>query len=225
MLLFSTHMFDGHNLDDLKVSKSEIENAKKNINIDLKNAMKNSIQNITRFHERQIDDGFIAKEKDGVILGQITNPIARIGIYIPGGTASYPSTVMMNVIPAKIAGVGEIAITTPADKCGKIRDSVLVAADLLGVREIYKVGGAQAIGALCYGTESIPKVDKIVGPGNDYVAMAKRQVSGIVGIDMIAGPSEVVILADKTANPRFIVVNRSGRSMMSGQPVLFGGLW
>ena len=141
------------------------------------------------------------------MLGQMVRPIEKVGIYIPGGTASYPSTVMMNVIPANLAGVKEIVMTTPADKNGKIKDSVLVAADLLGVTKIYKIGGAQAIGALCYGTETIPKVDKIVGPGNIYVAMAKHKVSGLVGIDMIAGPSEVVVIADKKANSRFIAAD------------------
>ena len=141
------------------------------------------------------------------MLGQLVSPIGRVGIYVPGGTASYPSTVMMNVIPANLAGVPEIVIVTPAGKDGRIKDSVLVAADLLGVTEIHKIGGAQAVGALCYGTASLPRVDKIVGPGNLYVALAKRKVSGLVGIDMIAGPSEVVIVADGGANPRFIAAD------------------
>jgi histidinol dehydrogenase len=155
----------------------------------------------------QVNEGFLIEDGEDVVLGQLVTPIDRVGIYVPGGTASYPSTVMMNVIPANIAGVREIAIATPADENGRIRDSVLVAADLLGVSEIYKMGGAQAVGALCYGTETIRRVYKIVGPGNIYVAMAKRKVSGIVGIDMIAGPSEVVVLADGRANPRYIAAD------------------
>ncbi len=202
-----TRMYDKNNLYNLKVSKEEIEEAKTNIDEDLRNAIINAIENIKAFHKKQVrEEFFIEKEKD-ILLGQLITPIEKVGIYIPGGTASYPSTVMMNAIPAKIAGVEEIIMVTPADKNGKIKDSVLVAADLIGVTEIYKVGGAQAIGALCYGTETIPKVDKIVGPGNIYVAMAKRKVSGLVGIDMIAGPSEVVILAENGANPAYIAAD------------------
>ncbi len=202
-----TQRYDGNQLTQLRVSEKEIQNAKDNIDKDLENAIVNAIENITNFHKKQIRENFIINEGSDITLGQLIIPIERAGIYVPGGTASYPSTVMMNVIPANLAGVKEIVITTPADKDGKIKDSVLVAADILGVNKIYKVGGAQAIGALCYGTESIPKVDKIVGPGNIYVAMAKHKVSGLVGIDMIAGPSEVVVLADKTANPRFIAAD------------------
>lgn len=206
-LLKFTQIYDDNGLQELKVTYEEIETAKANIDKCLKNAMKNAIKNITNFHKKQIKEGFIIKENLNIMVGQVVNPIEKIGIYVPGGTASYPSTVMMNVIPANLAGVKEIIITTPADKDGKIKDSVLVAADLLGVTHIYKVGGAQAIAALCYGTESIPKVDKIVGPGNIYVAMAKHKVSGLVGIDMVAGPSEVVVIADKDANPRFIAAD------------------
>lgn len=206
-LLKFTQIYDDNGLQELKVTYEEIETAKANIDKCLKNAMKNAIKNITNFHKKQIKEGFIIKENLNIMVGQVVNPIEKVGIYVPGGTASYPSTVMMNVIPANLAGVKEIIITTPADKDGKIKDSVLVAADLLGVTHIYKVGGAQAIAALCYGTESIPKVDKIVGPGNIYVAMAKHKVSGLVGIDMVAGPSEVVVIADKDANPRFIAAD------------------
>ncbi len=202
-----TQMYDGHGLSSLQVTKEEIKRAKRNIDDGLKKAIENAIVNITKFHEKQIKKGYTIQENPEIILGQLISPIERVGIYIPGGTASYPSTVMMNVIPANLAGVEEIVIVTPADKEGNIRDSVLVAANLLGVSEIYKIGGAQAVGALCYGTETISKVDKIVGPGNIYVAMAKRKVSGIVGIDMIAGPSEVVVLADKNANARFIAAD------------------
>lgn len=202
-----TQMYDGHSLSQLRVTKSEFDKAKENIDKDLRTAIENAIWNITRFHEKQIKKGYILQEDPEIMLGQLISPIERVGIYIPGGTASYPSTVMMNVIPARLAGVEKIVIVTPADKDGNIRDSVLVAADILGVSEVYKIGGAQAVGALCYGTETVPKVDKIVGPGNIYVAMAKRKVSGIVGIDMIAGPSEVVVLADMNANPRFIAAD------------------
>lgn len=202
-----TQTYDGNKLEKLKVTEEEIETAKRNIDKDLKNAIENAIENITRFHKKQTKQGFTIEEGKDIMLGQMIMPIERVGIYIPGGTASYPSTVMMNAIPANLAGVKEIVMTTPADKDGNVKDSVLVTADLLGVEEIYKVGGAQAIGALCYGTETISKVDKIVGPGNIYVAMAKHKVSGLVGIDMIAGPSEVVIIADKDANPRFIVAD------------------
>ena len=181
-----TQMYDGHSLSQLRVTKSEFDKAKENIDKDLRTAIENAIWNITRFHEKQIKKGYILQEDPEIMLGQLISPIERVGIYIPGGTASYPSTVMMNVIPARLAGVEKIVIVTPADKDGNIRDSVLVAADILGVSEVYKIGGAQAVGALCYGTETVPKVDKIVGPGNIYVAMAKRKVSGIVGIDMIA---------------------------------------
>ena len=202
-----TQLFDCQDLTDLKVTKEEIQEAKENIDKDLKRAIENASKNITAFHENQIKEGFTIKKARDIRLGQIISPIEKVGIYIPGGTASYPSTVMMNAIPANLAGVEEIIMTTPADKNGKIKDSVLVAADLLGISQIYKVGGAQAIGALCYGTQTIPKVDKIVGPGNIYVAMAKHKVSGLVGIDMIAGPSEVLIIADAKANPRFIAAD------------------
>jgi len=202
-----SRQFDRHQLEDLEVSREEIKSARKNIDEDLKKAIKNAIRNISKFHKKQVKKSFTFKEGSQIILGQLVSPIERVGIYVPGGIASYPSTVMMNVIPAKLAGVKEIIMVTPADETGKIKDSVLVAADLLGVDRIFKIGGAQAVGALAYGTETVPRVDKIVGPGNIYVAMAKRQVSGLVGIDMIAGPSEVVVLADEKANPRFIAAD------------------
>ncbi len=202
-----TRMYDNNDLDTLKVTREEIDQAKDNIDEDLRNAIIKATANITAFHKQQVREDFFMSEGDDILLGQLISPIERVGIYVPGGTASYPSTVMMNAIPAKIAGVEEIIMVTPADKNGKIKDSVLVAADLIGVSEIYKIGGAQAIGALCFGTETIPKVDKIVGPGNIYVAMAKRKVSGLVGIDMIAGPSEVVILAEDGANPAYIAAD------------------
>jgi histidinol dehydrogenase len=164
-------------------------------------------ENITFFHEKQLRDGFRLEKADGIVLGQKYTPIEKVGIYVPGGTAAYPSTVLMNAIPAKIAGVSKIIMTTPADKTGKIRDEILAAAKLCGVDAIYKCGGAQAIAALAYGTESIPAVHKIVGPGNIFVALAKRAVFGKVAIDMIAGPSEILVLADKTADPRCVAAD------------------
>ena len=202
-----TLKFDGVDLENVKVTDEEFKEAKENIDPKLKSSLEKAIKNITEFHKKQIKKSFTFKKGSDIILGQLINPIEKVGIYVPGGTASYPSTVMMNVIPAKLAGVEDIVITTPANKTGKIKDSVLVAADLLGVKSVYKIGGAQAIAALSFGTETISKVDKIVGPGNIYVAMAKRSVSGIVGIDMIAGPSEVLILADESANPKYIAAD------------------
>ncbi len=199
--------FDGHDLEDLRVTPEEFAEARRTIDPKLRQAIGRAIANITAFHRNQIDPGFTWRQGEDILLGQRIRPIDRVGIYIPGGTASYPSTVMMNVIPANLAGVKEIVLVTPAGRDGKIRASVLVAADLLGVSRIYKIGGAQAVAALCYGTETIPRVDKIVGPGNIYVAMAKRKVAGLVGIDMIAGPSEVVIVADEAANPRYIAAD------------------
>lgn len=199
--------FDGHDLEDLRVTPEEFAEARRTIDPKLRQAIGRAIANITAFHRHQIDPGFTWRQGEDILLGQRIRPIDRVGIYVPGGTASYPSTVMMNVIPANLAGVKEIILVTPAGRDGRIRASVLVAADLLGVSRIYKIGGAQAVAALCYGTQSIPRVDKIVGPGNIYVAMAKRKVAGLVGIDMIAGPSEVVIVADDAANPRYIAAD------------------
>jgi len=164
-------------------------------------------ENIKDFHQRQKNNSFMNNEKDGVIVGQIIRPIEKVGIYVPGGTAPLPSTVLMNAIPAKVAGVSEIIMTTPPNKEGKINKTILVAAKIAGVDRIFKVGGAQAIAGLAKGTESIPKVYKIVGPGNIYVAMAKKMVFGEVDIDMIAGPSEVLVIADKYANPKFIAAD------------------
>lgn len=206
-VLSYSRRFDGHALTSLRVTQAEIEQARQTIDGRMLSAMQAAIRNITAFHQNQLDPGFVMKQGTDILLGQRIRPMDRVGIYVPGGTASYPSTVLMNVIPANLAGVPEIVLATPAGADGRIRASVLVAADLLGVTEIYKMGGAQAVGALCYGTKTIRKVDKIVGPGNLYVAMAKRKVAGLVGIDMIAGPSEVVIVADAGANPRFIAAD------------------
>jgi histidinol dehydrogenase len=164
-------------------------------------------ENIRVFHSRQRSDDFIIGENEGIVLGQKTMPIEKVGVYVPGGTASYPSTVLMNILPAKIAGVSEIIMVSPPDQNGKIPDAILCAAKIAGADGVYKCGGAQAIAALAYGTQSIPKVDKIVGPGNVYVAAAKKAVFGAVDIDMIAGPSEILVLAAADANPRYIAAD------------------
>lgn len=199
-------LFDEVSLESFEVSEEEITQALNETDDELINALLSAKENIERYHEKQLQKGYKIEDEFSAIQ-QIVNPIDRVGIYIPGGKAAYPSTVLMNAIPAKIAGVNEIVIVTPPNKEGKIKSSILVAAKLAGVSKILKIGGAQAIGALAFGTETIQKVDKIVGPGNIYVALAKKSVSGIVGIDMVAGPTEVVILADEDANPRFIVAD------------------
>ncbi|WP_419471550.1 histidinol dehydrogenase [Gottfriedia acidiceleris] len=199
-------IYDEVKLKSFEVSEDEFNVALEHTDENLINALIEAKKNIETYHEKQLQDGYKINEKNSYVQ-QLINPIERVGVYIPGGKAAYPSTVLMNVIPAKIAGVNEIVIVTPPNKEGKIKPSILVAAKLAGVTKVLKVGGAQAIGALAYGTETIEKVDKIVGPGNIYVALAKKSVSGIVGIDMVAGPTEVVILADETANPRFIAAD------------------
>lgn len=198
--------FDGGAPDSLLVSKEEIDDALENTDPALLAAMTEARDNIRAFHEKQVRQGFVMTEKEGVVLGQKITPIEKVGLYVPGGTASYPSTVLMDAIPAKIAGCSEIVMTTPA-KNGVVSPAILAAASLAGVDKIYKVGGAGAVAALAYGTETVVKVDKIVGPGNAFVAEAKRQVFGIVGIDMIAGPSEILIIADGKANPRFVAAD------------------
>lgn len=202
-----TNAFDGIELKDFKVSEKEIDDAFLKINQKLKGYLEEALANIKSYHEKQMITSFQIDKEKGIILGQIVKAIDTVGIYVPGGTASYPSTVLMNAVPAKIAGVKRLVMVTPPNKEGKVKDSILVAAKLAGVDEIYKVGGAQGIAALTYGTETIPKVNKIVGPGNIYVAIAKRLVSGYVGIDMIAGPSEIVIIADEYANPDYIAAD------------------
>lgn len=192
--------FDGVKLDDFKVNQSIIDAAWNNLPEDLKHALLVAKKNITEFHSREIEQGFVDMDTPGITRGQKVTPLARIGLYVPGGTAAYPSTIMMTALPAKIAGVKEIIMVTPPQKDG-INPAVLGAAKLAGVDAVYQVGGAQGVAALAYGTEQIPKVDKIVGPGNIYVATAKRQVFGQVDIDMIAGPSEIGIIADDSANP------------------------
>ena len=193
--------FDGASPASLEVSAEERKDALKKVEPEFIEILKEAAENISSYHSRQVQSGYVIEEKDGIILGQKVTPIASVGLYIPGGTASYPSSVLMNCIPAKIAGVGRIVMVTPTDKEGNINPNIIAAAEIAGVDRIFKCGGAQAVAALAYGTESIPKVDKIVGPGNAYVAEAKRQVFGLVGIDMIAGPSEVLAIADEQSDP------------------------
>jgi len=202
-----TEKFDKVKLDVLEVTENERVAAFERCDKKLVEVIKKSAANIEAFHRMQLRNGFEIKKDGGIVLGQRITPIEKVGIYVPGGRASYPSTVLMNAIPAKIAGVTDIIMVSPPDKDGKIPDNILAAAQIAGVTRIFKVGGAQAIAALAYGTESIPKVDKIVGPGNVYVAAAKRRVFGLVNIDMIAGPSEILIISDKTGNPVHIAAD------------------
>ena len=206
-LLRYTHRFDGHelSLSQLRVNPDEIRVAYKSVKPKELNALKMARENIRKFHERQVQNSW-EYEEDEVKLGQMIRPLEIVGIYVPGGKASYPSSVLMNAIPARVAGVEKIIMCCPTPK-GESSAPVLVAAELAGVSEIYKVGGAQAVGAMAYGTSTLPKVDKIVGPGNIYVALAKRMVFGIVDIDMIAGPSEILIVADESARPDFIAAD------------------
>ncbi|MBP1754452.1 MAG: Histidinol dehydrogenase [Firmicutes bacterium] len=199
-----TRRFDKADLtkETIQVTEAEIEEAYDKVDPSVIDVIRKAIKNIESYHSKQKQYSWFDTTENGTILGQKVTPIAAVGVYVPGGKAAYPSSVLMNVIPAKVAGVSRIAMTTPPDKDGKVYPGTLVAAKEAGVTEIYKVGGAQAIGALAYGTESIAKVDKIVGPGNIYVALAKKAVYGHVSIDSIAGPSEILVLADETANPR-----------------------
>ena len=199
--------FDKVTLSSLEVTPEEIEEALGLVEPEFLEILKEAAANITEYHKNQVRDGFEIKKADGIILGQKVIPVRRAGLYVPGGTAAYPSTVLMDSIPAKIAGVKELCITTPPAKDGKVNPVILAAASIAGVDRIFKVGGAQAIAALAYGTETIPKVDKIVGPGNAFVAEAKRQVYGLVSIDMIAGPSEILVIADGTCNPEFVAAD------------------
>ncbi len=198
--------FDGAAITDFRVGEEEFEDAVEDADSQVKKALKKAIENIRAFHERQPKDAW-TWEKPGATLGQVSRPIRRVGCYIPGGRAAYPSTVLMTVIPAQVAGVEEIACVTPPDIEGSANPLVLLACDILGVREVYKVGGAQGIAALAHGTGTVPRVDKIVGPGNVYVTAAKTLVSNRVAIDFPAGPSEVLIIADETANPRYIAMD------------------
>jgi histidinol dehydrogenase len=204
-----TKQFDGADItaDNLLVTDDEIKEAYDTVDAALLAVIKKALVNIREYHEKQRQYSWFDSKENGVILGQKVTPLRRVGVYVPGGKAVYPSSVLMNVVPAKVAGVAEILMTTPPGKDGKICASTLVAAKEAGVDRIYKVGGAQAIAALAFGTDSIPKVDKIVGPGNIYVALAKKAVFGHVSIDSIAGPSEILVLADDSANPHFVAAD------------------
>ena len=199
--------FDGAQLDSLEVTEQEIEEAFSALEPEFIAVIEEAADNIREFHRHQIKTGFVITPRDGVVLGQRVIPLERVGLYVPGGTASYPSSVLMNCIPAKLAGCDEIVMVTPPSKDGSIKPAILVAAKIAGVDRIFKVGGAQAVAALAYSTETIPQVDKIVGPGNVFVAEAKRQVFGKVAIDMIAGPSEILVIADGTCNPRYVAAD------------------
>lgn len=195
------------NKDNVLVTEDEIKEAYNQVDADLIRVIKKSAERIGAFHEKQKMNSWLEPSKNGEMLGQLIRPLQRVGVYVPGGKAAYPSSVLMNIIPAKVAGVEEIVMTTPPSAEGKISPTTIVAADIAGVHKIYKAGGAQAVAALAFGTESIPKVDKIVGPGNIFVALAKRSVYGYVNIDSVAGPSEILILADESANPEFVAAD------------------
>ncbi len=208
--LFSyTEKFDRCKIDKntIRVTDKEIQEAYEQVSPQLVAVMKNSAANITSYHEKQLHNSWFTSQEEGIILGQKITPIAVSGVYVPGGKAAYPSSVLMNVLPAKVAGVSRIIMTTPPGADGRVNPGTLVAADIAGVKEIYKAGGAQAIAAMAFGTESIPRVDKITGPGNIFVALAKKACFGYVSIDSIAGPSEILVLADETANPRYIAAD------------------
>jgi len=198
--------FDGAKDDVIEVTAEEMDEAIKEVDDELLNILREAKENITAFHSKQVRNSFVINDKEGVIIGQKVIPIEKVGLYVPGGTASYPSSVLMNCVPAKIAGCSEIVMVTPA-KEGKVKSVILAAAKIAGVDRVFKIGGAQAVAALAYGTESVPKVDKIVGPGNAFVAEAKKQVFGMVDIDMIAGPSEILVVADSTNNPAHIAAD------------------
>lgn len=204
-----TEKFDGYkyDADSIRVSEKEINDAYNNYDSELISIMEKAYENIKSYHEKQKQNSWITTDTNGSILGVKVSAIEKAGVYVPGGKAAYPSSTLMCVIPALVAGVDQIVMTTPADKSGKVADCTLVAAKICGVKEIYKVGGAQAIAALAYGTETIPKVDKIVGPGNIFVALAKKAVFGHVSIDSVAGPSEILVIADETANARYVAAD------------------
>ena len=204
-----TEKFDGAhiNADNILVTEEEIREAYENVDPELIDIIRKALKNIESYHAKQMQYSWFDSKPDGTILGQKVTALERVGVYVPGGKAAYPSSVLMNIMPAKVAGVEQIIMVTPPGKDGKVTPTTLVAANEAGADRIYKVGGAQAIAALAYGTESIPKVDKIVGPGNIYVALAKKAVYGHVSIDSIAGPSEILVLADETANPRYVAAD------------------
>ena len=199
--------FDGARLSSLLVTNEEIDEAFSSVEPEFIAVLEKAAKNIRKFHEKQVRNSFIINDENGILMGQKVIPVDRAGLYVPGGTAAYPSTVLMDSIPAKIAGVPEVVMVTPPGKDGKVNPVILAAAKIAGVDKIFKLGGAQAVAALAYGTESVPKVDKIVGPGNAFVAEAKKQVFGQVSIDMIAGPSEILIVADGKSNPKHIAAD------------------
>lgn len=206
-LRYYTETFDRVALSNFRVTKEELDEAEALVDPVVVAALREACANIHDFHQRQVRQSWFRTKESGTILGQIVRPLRRVGLYVPGGSAAYPSSVLMNAIPAKIAGVKEIVITTPPGRDGKVNPAILVSARIAGVDEIYKVGGAQAIAALTHGTEQIRAVDKVIGPGNIYVALAKREVFGLVSIDMVAGPSEIVVLADDTAKPSYVAAD------------------
>ncbi len=206
-LLEYTKKFDGAELECIEVGDAEMLEALATVDEKFVKILKQAAENIKNFHSRQVRGDFVTNDRPGVVLGQRVIPLARVGLYVPGGTASYPSTVLMNCIPAKLAGVGEIIMATPPKKDGKIPAEILAAASVAGVDRIFKMGGAQAVAAMAYGTESVPAVDKIVGPGNIFVATAKSKVRGIVDIDMIAGPSEILVVADEKSDPELVAAD------------------
>ena len=212
-----TKRFDGAgiNAENILVTEDEIKEAYEKVDEKLLTVIRKALVNIRKYHEKQRQYSWFDSEESGIILGQKVTALEKVGVYVPGGKAVYPSSVLMNIVPAKVAGVKTIVMTTPPGKDGKVNPATLVAAKEAGVDAIYKVGGAQAIAALAFGTESVPKVDKIVGPGNIYVALAKKAVFGFVSIDSIAGPSEIMVLADETANPRFVQQTFSRRQNMT----------
>ena len=199
--------FDKADLDSLEVTAAEIDEAVAAVEPEFLDILREAADNIRTFHERQVRNSVIISEREGVVIGQKVTPIEKVGLYVPGGTAAYPSTVLMDAMPAKIAGCSEIVMVTPPNAEGKVNPVILAAARVAGVDRIFKVGGAQAVAALAYGTESVPRVDKIVGPGNAFVAEAKKQVFGRVSIDMIAGPSEILVVADATSNPTHVAAD------------------
>ena len=206
-LLSYTEKFDGAKLNSLAVTKEEIDEALGLVEPEFLKILKTAAENITKFHKMQVREPFVIDEGNGVIMGQKITPVDAAGLYVPGGTAAYPSTVLMDAIPAKLAGVKQVVMVTPPQKNGKVNPAILAAAAVAGIDKIFKVGGAQAVAALAFGTESVPKVDKIVGPGNAFVAEAKKQVFGTVSIDMIAGPSEILIVADGKSDPRCVAAD------------------
>ena len=206
-LLAYNKKFDGADMTGLLVTPAEMDEALAAVDPKFLEILARAAANIRKFHEKQVRNSFIVNDENGIVMGQKVIPVDRAGLYVPGGTAAYPSTVLMDAIPAKIAGVREVVMVTPPSKDGKVNPVILAAAHVAGIDRIFKVGGAQAVAALAYGTESVPRVDKIVGPGNAFVAEAKRQVYGVVSIDMIAGPSEILIVADGKSNPRHVAAD------------------